>query len=272
MSAAADDADLAWLLQVLFERYHYDFRLYAEASLKRRVASALQHFGYDSVRGLGARVLEDAQLFSELLRFLTVQVSDLFRDPDYFRAIREQVLPVLATYPSLRVWVAGCATGEEAYSLAIVLAEEGLLGRAQIYGTDIHPESLRVAAEGVYPVDRFARFSENYRLAGGKGSLSDFYTAGYSGAVLDRSLKKNILFADHSLATDSVFAEMHLISCRNVLIYFDRELQNRAVSLLYDSLCRRGFLGLGLKETLRFSARADGFREFVPDARIYQRL
>jgi chemotaxis protein methyltransferase CheR len=141
-----------------------------------------------------------------------------------------------------------------------------------IYATDIHPESLRVAAEGVYAIDRFARFSQNYQLAGGKRSLSDYYTAEYSNGLLDRSLKKTILFTDHSLATDSVFAEMHLVSCRNVLIYFDRPLQNRAVSLLYDSLVRRGFLGLGMKETLRFSARADGFQEFVPEARIYQRL
>ena len=267
-----EDAELARLLQAIFERYHYDFRSYAEASLKRRVASALVHFGVPTLGELARRVLGETPVFTEFLRFLTVQVSDLFRDPPYFRAIREQVLPVLATYPSLKVWVAGCATGEEAYSLAILLAEEGLLARSQIYATDIHPESLRVAAEGVYAVDRFARFSENYQLAGGKSTLSDYYTARYSGAVLDRSLKKSILFADHSLATDSVFAEMHLISCRNVLIYFDRSLQNRAVGLLYGSLCRRGFLGLGLKETLRFTVHADVFKEFVPEARIYQRL
>jgi len=266
------DAEVGHFLNTLFAHYHYDFRHYAEASLKRRIASALVHFGAVSVPALEKRVVEEPATFAELLRFLTVQVSDLFRDPAYFRAVREQILPVLATYPSLKLWVAGCATGEEAYSLAILLAEEGLLERTQIYATDIHPESLRIAEAGVYALDRFARFSENYRAAGGRGSLSDYYTAEYSAAVLDRSLRKAILFADHSLATDSVFAEMQFISCRNVLIYFDRELQNRVVSLLRDSLCRRGFLGLGLKESLRFTAYSDAFGEFAPQVRLYQRL
>jgi chemotaxis protein methyltransferase CheR len=168
--------------------------------------------------------------------------------------------------------VAGCSTGEEAYSLAILLSEEGLLERTLIYATDINPESLRIADDGVYDVERFARFSENYMHAGGKGSLSDYYTARYSSGVLDRSLKKSILFSDHSLATDSAFAEVEFASCRNVLIYFERELQDRAVGVLRDSLCRKGFLGLGLKETLRFSAHAGSFNEFVVQDRIYQRV
>ena len=259
------------LLEAIFERYHYDFRRYAEASLKRRLAAALAHFGYHELSELHARVLGDRQVFTELLRFLTVQVSDLFRDPGYYRALREHVVPVLQTYTSLKVWVAGCATGEEAYSLAILLREEGLLERTQIYATDIHPESLRIAEEGVYALDRLARFSENYLLGGGRASLADYYVARYSSAVLDRSLKRSILFADHSLATDSVFAEMQLVSCRNVLIYFERELQDRAIGLLHDSLCRRGFLGLGSKESLRFSTHATSFAEFLPDVRIYQR-
>ena len=266
------DAELAHFLGALFERYHYDFRHYAGASLKRRVASALVHFGEHALPPFQRRALEDQAVFTELLRFLTVQVSDLFRDPAYFRTVRERVVPVLATYPSLKIWVAGCATGEEAYSLAILLAEEGLLERTQIYATDIHPESLRTAGAGVYALDRFARFSENYQQAGGRASLSNYYTADYSAAVLDRSLRKAILFADHSLATDSVFAEMQFISCRNVLIYFDRELQNHALGVMSDSLCRRGFLGLGLKESLHFTAHTDAFQEFAPDARLYQKL
>lgn len=267
-----DDGALRSLLDAIYRTYHYDFRGYAEASLTRRVDAALAHFGYPSIAELEAATLDDAELFTELLRFLTVQVSDLFRDPSYFRAIRERVVPYLQTYPSIKVWVAGCATGEEAYSLAIILAEEGLLERSLIYATDIHPESLRRAEEGIYDLDRFARFSTNYREAGGKGSLSDYYTAQYASALLDRSLKKRMLFSDHSLATDTAFAEVELVSCRNVLIYFDRELQSRALGLLKDSLCRRGFLGLGLKETLRFSAHADAFREFAAEERIYQRL
>lgn len=268
---SASDVELRLLLEAILDKYHYDFRGYAEASLKRRLAAALTHFQCGTLSRLQERVLHEPRIFAELLRFLTVQVSDLFRDPTYFRALREQVVSYLRTYPSLRVWVAGCSTGEEAYSLAILLAEEGLLSRTQIYATDINPESLRIAEEGVYDVARFARFSENYQLAGGRSSLSNYYTARYSSAVFDRALKKAILFSDHSLATDSVFAEMQLVSCRNVLIYFERHLQDRAIGILRDSLCRKGFLGLGQKETLRFSQHGSSFTEFVRDERIYQR-
>jgi chemotaxis protein methyltransferase CheR len=260
------------LLDAIFQKYQYDFRGYAEASLRRRVRTALTHFGCETVARLQARVMAEPKVFTRLLHFLTVQVSDLFRDPSYFRSIRERVVPYLRTYPSLKIWIAGCATGEEAYSFAIVLAEEGLLDRTLIYATDINPDSLEAAEEGIYSTDRFARFSENYLLAGGRGSLSDYYTARYSSAVLDRKLKKSILFSDHSLATDSAFAEVELVSCRNVLIYFERNLQDRALGVLRDSLCRKGFLGLGQKETLRFSGHAGAFAEFIHADRIYQRL
>jgi len=269
---SSSDLELKLLLDAIFQKYHYDFRSYSEASLKRRLMAALTHFGCETLSRLQERVLHEPTIFSELLRFLTVQVSDLFRDPTYFRSLREHVVPYLRTYSSLKIWVAGCATGEEAYSLAILLAEEGLLDRTLIYATDIHGESLRVAEEGVYDLDRFARFSSNYLLAGGSTSLSDYYTARYSSAVFDRRLKKAILFSDHSLATDSAFAGVELASCRNVLIYFDRALQDRAIGVLRDSLCRKGFLGLGLKESLRFSAHADAFIEFAAEERIYQRI
>ena len=265
------DGDLMPLLEAIYARYHHDFRRYAEASLVRRVRSALVHFGIESVPQLTAKIINDPAMFDVLLRFLTAQVSDMFRDPTYYRALREKVFPALGTYPSIKVWVPGCATGEEAYSLAILLAEEGLLDRTLIYATDINAESLRAAEDGIYDVARFARFSEAYLAAGGKDSLSSYYTARYSSAVLDRALKRAILFSDHSLATDSAFAEVELISCRNVLIYFERELQDRAVGLLRDSLCRRGFLGLGIKETLRFSRHAASFAEVDRDNRIWQR-
>jgi len=268
----SSDIELSLLLDAIFQKYHYDFRSYAEASLKRRLSAALVHFGCTTLSGLQDRILHDPQAFSGLIRFLTVQVSDMFRDPPYFLAIRQKVVPYLRTYPSLKVWVAGCATGEEAYSMAILLAEEGLLERTLIYATDIDPDSLRTAEAGVYDVGRFARFSQNYLLAGGRGSLSEYYTAHYSSAMLDRKLKKSILFSDHSLATDTAFAEVELASCRNVLIYFERQLQDRAIGLLRDSLCRKGFLGLGLKETLRFSTHSPAFADFAPDERIYQRL
>ncbi len=264
--------ELGLLLEAIYQKYHYDFRQYAEASLRRRLSAALVQLRCATLSDLQRRVLHEPKAFSELLRFLTVQVSELFRDPPYYRAIRERVLPYLRTYPSIKIWVAGCSTGEEAYSLAIILQEEGLLDRAMIYATDINGESLRAAEAGVYQSDRFARFSENYLAAGGRGSLSEFYTANYASAVMDRSLRKAILFSDHSLATDSTFAEVELVSCRNVLIYFERELQERAIGVLRDSLCRKGFLGLGSKETLRFSAHAPAFTEFASDERIYQRI
>jgi chemotaxis protein methyltransferase CheR len=206
-----------------------------------------------------------------LLDYLTVQVSDMFRDPAYFRAIREQVVPLLRTYPSLKIWVAGCSGGEEAYSLAILLREEGLLSRSLIYATDINPRTLHSAAAGVFDAARVAGFTQNHHRSGARSSLSDYYTAAYGRAVFDKSLKDHIVFSDHSLATDSVFAEVQLVSCRNVLIYFNRVLQERALGLFRESLCRQGFLGIGTKESIRFSAQAADFIEFVRDERIYQR-
>ena len=267
-----DDVELGLLLDAIYRVYHHDFRSYSGASVRRRMRTALVYFKCDTIAQLHDRVIREPAQFTELLRFLTVQVSDMFRDPTYFRALREHVVPYLQTYASLKLWVAGCATGEEAYSLAILLHEEGLLSRAQIYATDIHPDSLRIAQDGVYDTERVAKFSENYRLAGGRGSLADYYSAAYGSAVIDRRLRRSIVFADHSLATDSAFAEMQLVSCRNVLIYFERDLQDRAIGVLCASLCHKGFLGLGLKETLRFAAAAPAFTEYLPEVRIYQRI
>jgi chemotaxis protein methyltransferase CheR len=264
--------DLQYLLAKIYEVYHYDFRSYSEASLRRRLETALAHFGCESIAALNARLVADPSMFTHLLRYLTVQVSDMFRDPLYFKALREHVVPYLRTYASLRIWVAGCATGEEAYSLAILLREEDLLERSLIYATDINPNALRAAEAGIYELDRFAKFSEAYRQAGGAGSLSDYYTAGSEGALLDRKLRKAIVFSDHSLATDTAFAECQLVSCRNVLIYFEKDLQNRALGVITDSVAHRGFLGLGMKETLRFTEHAPRYNELVPEARIYQKL
>lgn len=272
MTTSAPDIELGLFLDAIYRTYHYDFRAYSAASLKRRVAAALKRFECPTISRLQERVLRDPRFFNELLGYLTVQVSDLFRDPLYFQALRDRVIPYLRTYPRIKVWVAGCATGEEAYSIAIVLHEAELLDRSLVYATDINPEALRVAAAGIYDTERFARFSQSYLASGGTGSLSDYYAAAYSGAVLDRRLRDRIVFSDHSLATDSVFAEVQLVSCRNVLIYFERALQDRAIGVLTDSLARKGFLGLGLKETLRFSSHADVFTEHVPEARLYQKL
>ncbi len=259
------------LIDAIYHLYHYDFRGYAPASLRRRLKAALPRFDCITVSQLQDRVMHEPEVFAGLLDHLTVQVSEMFRDPTYFRALREQVVPLLRTYPSLKVWVAGCSAGEEAYSIAILLREEGLLERTLIYATDINPHTLQKAAAGVYDVERIAGFTMNHRASGSSTSLSDYYTAAYGRAVFDKSLKDRIVFSDHSLATDSVFAEVHLVSCRNVVIYFNRELQDRALGLFHDSLCRQGFLGLGSKESLRFSSQADTFDSLVRQERIYQK-
>jgi chemotaxis protein methyltransferase CheR len=265
------DIEFQLLIEAIYHLYHYDFRGYAPASLRRRMRTALGRFRCESVSQLQDRVMHDPKIFPALLDLLTVQVSEMFRDPSYFRALREQVVPFLRTYPSLKVWVAGCSSGEEAYSLAILLREEGLLSRTLIYATDINPHTLQRAEGGIYSIDRIAGFTINHRESGGTSSLCDYYTAAYGRAIFDKSLKDHIVFSDHSLATDSVFAEVHLVSCRNVLIYFDRELQDRALGLFRDSLCRHGFLGIGSKESLRFSSVAGAFQTFVAQDRIYQK-
>ncbi len=265
------DIELQLLIEAIYLKYHFDFRAYAPASLKRRLKTAMGRFGCATLSQLQDKVLHEPMLFPVLLDFLTVPVSEMFRDPPYFRALREKVVPLLRTYPSLKVWVAGCSTGEEVYSLAILLREEGLLARTLIYATDINPQTLQKAEAGVYEVERIAGFTDNHQRSGARSSLSDYYTAAYGRAVFDKSLRQHIVFSDHSLATDSVFAEVQLVSCRNVLIYFNRALQDRALGLFRDALCRKGFLGVGARESLRFSSHADAFEELVREDRIFQK-
>ena len=269
--AKTADIEQRLLIDAIYHRYHYDFRGYAPASLKRRLNTALLHFQCKTLSQLQDRVLHEPSVFPALLEYLTVQVSDMFRDPTYFRSLREQVVPLLRTYPSLKIWVAGCSAGEEVHSLAILLHEEGLLERTLIYATDINPHALRAAEAGVFDVARVPAFTENHIRSGARSSLSDYYTARYERVVFDKSLREHMVFSDHSLATDSVFAEVHLVSCRNVLIYFERDLQNRALGLFREALCHRGFLGLGSKESLRFSAQTDAFDDFVLEDRIYRK-
>jgi len=271
MPNKTDDIELKLMLEALYQKYHYDFRGYSLASVKRRMGQAREHFGCKSYSQLQDRILHDASLLPKLLSYLTVQVSELFRDPHYFKIIREKLVPHLRTYPSLKVWIAGCSTGEELYSFVILFREEGLEDRTLFYATDINPEALNKAEAGVYEVDRIQLFTENHRRSGGKSSLSDYYTAAYGAASFDKSLRKRVVFSDHSLVSDAVFTEAHLISCRNVLIYFDRELQDRALGLFKDSLIRKGFLGLGAKESIRFSNQADYFIDFSREERLYQK-
>jgi chemotaxis protein methyltransferase CheR len=265
------DIEFHLLVEAIYHLYHYDFRGYAAASLRRRMKTAMVRLHCETLSQLQDRVMHEPAIFHALLDHLTVQVSEMFRDPSYFRSLREQVVPLLRTYPSLKVWVAGCSAGEEAYSLAILLREEGLLSKTLIYATDINPHTLQRAEAGVYAIDRIAGFTVNHRESGAASSLSEYYTAAYGRAIFDKSLRDHIVFSDHSLATDSVFAEVQLVSCRNVLIYFNRELQDRALKLFHESLCRNGFLGLGSKESLRFSSHNEAFHPFVREDRIYQK-
>jgi chemotaxis protein methyltransferase CheR len=246
---AYDELEMRLLLDAIYQRFHYDFRQYGFASVSRRLKQA--------ARALGCNTYSSVQ--------------DRVRDPAFFLALRQQIVPVLRTYPSIKLWIAGCSTGEEVYSFAILLREEGLLDKSILYATDINPEALRSAEAGIYPLDRMRAFTQNHQASGAPCSLATYYTAKYGSAVFDRSLRKNVVFADHSLATDAVFTETQVISCRNVLIYFQRELQDRALTLFRDSLCPRGFLGLGAKESLRFSQSEPYFDVLMRQERWYQR-
>jgi chemotaxis protein methyltransferase CheR len=265
------DIELRLLIEAIYLKYSYDFRDYSGASIKRRVNHALRQFDCNTVSALQERVLHDPAAFLQLLQFLTIPVSEMFRDPSHFLAIRREVVPVLRTYPSLKIWIAGCSTGEEVYSMAILLREEGLLDRTIIYATDINPTSLDKAKQGIFSMESVRAYTENYQKAGGQHSFSDYYTSAYEYAIFDKTLRENVTFADHSLATDSVFSETQLISCRNVLIYFNKKLQDRAFGLFHESLCHRGFLVLGSKETLDFSGYSGDFEPLVKQERIYRK-
>lgn len=270
-AAAAAEAELRLLMEAIYLRYSYDFRDYAGASQKRRVLQALAPLDCPTIPELQAKVLRDPAVFVQLLQYLTIQVSEMFRDPAFFLAVRQQVMPRLQTYPSVRIWIAGCSTGEEAYSLAIVLKEEGLLERSRIYATDINAKALDKARQGIFSLGSIKGHTVNYQQAGGKLAFSDYYTADYDAAIFDKSLRESITFADHSLATDSVFSETQFVLCRNVLIYFNRTLQDRALGLFHESLSHRGFLGLGSKESIDFSSYASRFEALDKAERIFRK-
>ena len=268
---SASAIELRLLMEAIYLKYSYDFRDYTGASQKRRVQYALAQMQLPSISALQERILREPAMFARLLQYLTIPVSEMFRDPAYFLAMRRQVVPHLHTYPSVTVWVAGCSTGEEVYSLAILLREEGLLARTRIYATDINPESLALARQGIFPLEAVRRYTANYQQSGGTRAFSDYYTAAYDAARFDPSLCADVIFADHSLATDSVFAQTQFISCRNVLIYFNRALQDRALGLFHESLSHRGFLGLGAKESIDFSSYAGRFDVLARSERLYRK-
>lgn len=259
------------LLSAIHERYHFDFRQYSVPSLQRRLRMALSRFNYASLDDLRRDVILDHQLFLRLIQYLTISTSEMFRDPSYFKSMRVRVIPYLKTYPSVKIWIAGCSTGEEVYSFAILLHEEDLLKRTLIYATDINPSNLQKAEAGAFHIDLMRKYTENYQRSGGISSFSDYYQIQGEMAHFDPELRKGVLFADHSLATDHVFSEVHLVSCRNVLIYFNKELQNRSLGLFHDSLVVGGFLGLGPKETLRFTEYQNRFSRYIPTEKIFQK-
>ena len=263
--------EIELLLQAIYLKYGYDFRSYAKASIKRRILSRLSRSGLKSISEMQHSLLYDQRFFETLLLDFSINVTDMFRDPFFYRALRKKVIPVLRDQSFTKVWHAGCATGEEVYSMAILLKEEGLYEKTRIYATDNNQKAVKEAKDGVYPIDNIKQYTSNYQKAGGLASFADYYTAKYDSAIMKGALKKNIVFSDHNLATDAVFGEMDLIVCRNVLIYFSRDLQNRVFKLFRDSLCDGGFLCLGSKESIRFSEYSDDFEDVVTKEKIYRK-
>jgi len=258
------------LVQAIFRRYGHDFRGYSKAHLKRRIQQFASIKTNGCIADLIPRVLHDEPFFEMLLREISITVTQMFRDPFVFQSIRRNVIPFLRTFPFLRIWVAGCATGEEAYSLAILLKEEGLYARSTLFATDFNDAALEKARNGIYSLERIAAFTRNYQQAGGNGSFSEYYHAKYGSAAMTSALRENMVFANHNLVTDWVFSEMHLVFCRNVLIYFNQALQDRVLGLFSNTLARSGFLCLGSSEDISFSAVRDSFKRIDDKARIFQ--
>ncbi len=270
-NSASENIEVKLLLEAIYLKYGYDFRNYAMASIKRRLFHRLLASELKSLSEMQHKLLYDSAFFETILLDFSINVTEMFRDPSFYLALRKEVIPVLKTYPFIKVWNAGCSSGEEVYSMAILLNEESLYARTQIYATDYNEFILNKARDGIFPIDCMKKYTSNYIKAGGKKSFSDYYTAKYDSAIMEKSLKAKVVFADHNLVTDRVFGEMNLIMCRNVLIYFDKKLQNRVLKLFHESLCHGGFLCLGSKESLRFSECADDFENVVKGEVIYKK-
>lgn len=266
-----EDIEIALLLEGVYRYYGADFREYAPASLKRRVREAMQREELESVSALQAKLLHDTACLERFLTLLSINVTSMFRDPDFYLAFRTKVVPLLRTYPFVRVWHAGCSTGEEVYSMAILLHEEGLYPRCRIYATDMNPEVLRRAREGIFPLASMQEYTVNYMRAGGKSFFSDYYTAQYDHVLFNPALKSNLLFSEHNLVTDSSFNEFHVVLCRNVMIYFNKQLQKRVHNLIYESLVLFGVFGVGNKESLRFTPHEHEYDVLDAENRLYRK-
>jgi chemotaxis protein methyltransferase CheR len=271
-NADLERIEIELLLEGVFRHYGFDFRSYAYASIRRRLWKRIEAEGLSSISELQTLVLHNPQAMERLLLDLSVSVTAMFRDPGFYQVFRSDVVPLLRTYPFIRIWHAGCSTGEEVYSMAILLEEEDLLERTRIYATDINDAVLKQARAGIFPLNRMQEYTENYIRAGGNRSFSEYYTAKYDGALFSPSLSRNIVFSQHNLVTDRSFAEFTVIFCRNVLIYFDRALQDRVHSLFYDSLVMFGILALGSKESLRFSQYEPCYEKLHPREKLYRKI
>jgi chemotaxis protein methyltransferase CheR len=267
-----EQLEVELLLEGVFRQYGFDFRSYAYASIRRRLWKRIEAEGLTTISGLQERVLHDPAMMERLLLDLSINVTAMFRDPGFYRVFREQVVPTLRTYPFIRLWHAGCASGEEVYSMAVILEEEGLYERSRIYATDINEVVLQKAKGGIFPIERMQEYTENYIAAGGKRAFSDYYIAKYGGALFSPSLTRNVVFSQHNLVTDSSFSEFNVILCRNVLIYFDKSLQARVHELFYNSLAMFGVLALGSRESLRFSPYEDCYEQINGPEKIYRKV
>jgi chemotaxis protein methyltransferase CheR len=267
-----DKLEVDTLIEAVYLCYGLDFRDYARASIYRRIRHRLEMEKLPHISALQDKVLHDLDCMARLLQDLSVNTTSMFRDPSFFLALRTQMVPRLRTYPFVRIWCAGVSSGEEAYSLAILLQEEGLLDKTRIYATDFNQELLSQAKDGIFPLDKMQEFTKNYQKAGGTRSLGDYYTARFERARFKPALAKNIVFAQHNLVTDASFNEFHLILCRNVMIYFNRQLQNRVHHLIYDSLVYLGYLGLGDKESIRYTAHAGDYEEVNVEQKLYRKI
>lgn len=267
-----EEIELKLLLEGVYQYYGHDFRNYAASSLKRRVYSFMRLEGLDNISALQEQLLHDRTCLERFLLSLTVNVTSMFRDPSFYQAFRNQVVPILRTYPFIRIWHAGCSTGEEVYSMAILLQEENLYHRCRIYATDTNEKVLQNAKSGIFSLKMMQEYTQLYLRAGGKQSFSQYYTAAYDHAIFRASLRDNIIFAQHNLATDSSFNEFNVIFCRNVLIYFNQVLQKRVHTLFYNSLCKFGILGLGRQESIRFTPHEQYYEEIAKGEKLYRRL
>ncbi|MEP6621744.1 MAG: protein-glutamate O-methyltransferase CheR [bacterium] len=263
--------EIELLLEGVFRHYGFDFRSYAFASIRRRLWKRVDAEGLRTISQLQAHILHDHDAMERLLLDLSVNVTAMYRDPSFYREFRARVVPLMRTYPFIRIWHAGCSTGEEVFSMAILLEEEGLYDRARIYATDINDLVLQRARQGIFPLDRMQEYTDNYIKAGGLRSFSEYYTAKYDGALFAPTLSRNIVFSQHNLVTDRSFSEFHVIFCRNVLIYFDKTLQNRVHRLFYDSLVMFGILALGSKESLKFSQFETCYEKLSHTEKLYRK-